>query len=45
LADAILDRLTANAHRFDLKGDSLRQRNKQTPKTGDQKSTGNGSPK
>ena len=24
LADAILDRLFANAHRFDLKGDSLR---------------------
>ena len=26
LADAILDRLTANAHRFDLKGDSLRKK-------------------
>mgnify|MGYP001576994073 CR=1 FL=1 len=25
LADAILDRLTANAHRFDLKGESLRK--------------------
>lgn len=26
LADAILDRLTANAHRFELKGDSLRKK-------------------
>lgn len=26
LADAILDRLTANAHRFDLKGESMRQK-------------------
>lgn len=28
LADAILDRLTANAHRVELKGESLRRRNK-----------------
>lgn len=27
LADAIMDRLMANAHRFDLKGDSLRKKN------------------
>jgi len=26
LADAILDRLTANAHRFELKGESMRKR-------------------
>jgi DNA replication protein DnaC len=26
IADAILDRLTANAHRFELKGDSMRKR-------------------
>lgn len=26
LADAILDRLTANAHRIELKGESLRRR-------------------
>ena len=31
LADAILDRLLANAHRFDLKGESLRK--KSNPKT------------
>ena len=28
LADAIMDRLTANAHRFELKGESLRKKNK-----------------
>lgn len=28
LADAIMDRLTANAHRFELKGESLRRKNK-----------------
>ena len=26
IADAIMDRLSANAHRFDLKGDSLRKK-------------------
>ena len=31
LADAILDRLLNNAHRFDLKGESLRK--KTSPKT------------
>ena len=28
LADAIMDRLMANAHRFELKGESLRKKNK-----------------
>jgi len=28
LADAIMDRLTANAHRVELKGESMRQRNR-----------------
>ncbi|HNS11683.1 MAG TPA: IS21-like element helper ATPase IstB [Bacteroidia bacterium] len=28
LADAIMDRLTANSHRFELKGESLRKKNK-----------------
>ncbi len=32
LADAILDRLTAKAHRFDLKGDSLRKKNQSEKK-------------
>ena len=27
LADAIMDRLCANAHRIELKGDSLRRKN------------------
>ena len=27
IADAIMDRLSGNAHRFDLKGESLRKRN------------------
>jgi len=27
LADAIMDRLSGSAHRFDLKGESLRKRN------------------
>ena len=30
LADAILDRLTANAHRLELKGESLRKRKTKT---------------
>jgi len=30
LADAILDRLTANAHRIELKGESLRRRKMKT---------------
>jgi len=29
IADAIMDRLSGNAHRFDLKGESLRKKNKQ----------------
>ena len=28
LADAIMDRLMTNAHRFELKGESLRRKNK-----------------
>ena len=28
LADAIMDRLTANAHRVELKGESMRQNNR-----------------
>ena len=28
LADAIMDRLTANAHRVELKGESMRQKNR-----------------
>ena len=27
IADAIMDRVSGNAHRFDLKGESLRKRN------------------
>ena len=27
IADAIMDRLTANAHRVELKGESMRQKN------------------
>ena len=30
IADAILDRLTAKAHRIELKGESLRRRKQQT---------------
>ena len=31
LADAILDRLTAHNHRFELKGESLRRQQSQNP--------------
>ena len=29
-ADAIMDRLTANAHRFELKGESMRKKKKKS---------------
>jgi DNA replication protein DnaC len=45
LADAILDRLTQNAHRIELRGDSLRRRDTETTTNGAESPTGRGAAK